>query len=179
MKTVTGNIFESGADVLVNPVNCVGIAGAGLAKKFAEKCPFNLWSYKAACNGFLKPGRVLATHHYDTVECDERIVMMRSMVFNEEKCLASWKFDGPKEQPKIINFPTKNHWKNKSEYAYIEAGLKAITRFDAKEPWFSGSKAFPALGCGLGGLDFDRVAEMIEKESKNWRSDNILLYKPQ
>lgn len=33
------DIFESGAEVLVNPVNCVGVMGAGLAKEFKQRYP--------------------------------------------------------------------------------------------------------------------------------------------
>ena len=29
VKEVAGNLFESGADTLVNPVNCVGVMGKG------------------------------------------------------------------------------------------------------------------------------------------------------
>ena len=35
----TGNIFDSDADILVNPVNNVGVAGAGLAKQFKIRYP--------------------------------------------------------------------------------------------------------------------------------------------
>ena len=44
-----GNIFEAKADALVNPVNCVGSMGAGLAKQFADKFPKMLKSYKDLC----------------------------------------------------------------------------------------------------------------------------------
>lgn len=30
----SGNIFDSGAQIIVNPVNCQGIMGAGLALAF-------------------------------------------------------------------------------------------------------------------------------------------------
>ena len=33
-RTVHGDIFQSNAQVLVNPVNCVGSMSAGLAKQF-------------------------------------------------------------------------------------------------------------------------------------------------
>jgi O-acetyl-ADP-ribose deacetylase (regulator of RNase III) len=37
----TGSIFDSDAEALVNPVNCVGVMGKGLALQFKEKYPKN------------------------------------------------------------------------------------------------------------------------------------------
>ena len=51
------NIFESKADVIVNPVNCVGAMGAGLALSFANKFPDMLADYKDKCkHGLVKIG---------------------------------------------------------------------------------------------------------------------------
>ena len=53
----TGNIFDSGADVLVCPVNCVGVMGAGLAKQFAKRMPWVERDYKQGCvDTPMKPG---------------------------------------------------------------------------------------------------------------------------
>lgn len=62
----------------------------------------------------------------------------------------------------ILLFPTKLNWKNPSHIEYIDLGLqnfvKKISRFDFK------SIAFPKLGCGLGGLDWDNhVHPLMEK----------------
>lgn len=45
----SGNILNSKAAVLVNPVNTVGVMGAGLAKKFKEKYPKNYKGYNQHC----------------------------------------------------------------------------------------------------------------------------------
>lgn len=62
---------------------------------------------------------------------------------------------------KIVNFPTKLHWKNKSEINYILEGLAklktAIEKYNIK------SIAMPKLGCGLGGLDWNIVYSEITK----------------
>lgn len=51
-----GNIFDSEADVLVNPVNTVGVQGAGLAKQFATRRPHQLEVYTRLCRkGELQP----------------------------------------------------------------------------------------------------------------------------
>lgn len=44
-----GSIFDSGAEALVNPVNCRGVMGAGLARAFAERWPEIVPPYRRAC----------------------------------------------------------------------------------------------------------------------------------
>jgi O-acetyl-ADP-ribose deacetylase (regulator of RNase III) len=53
----TASIFDSPAQTLVNPCNCVGVMGAGLAKEFKARHPFMFADYAMACayNG-LAPG---------------------------------------------------------------------------------------------------------------------------
>lgn len=45
----TGSIFDSPANVLVCPVNCVGVMGKGLAKEFAKRWPKLEDRYKEYC----------------------------------------------------------------------------------------------------------------------------------
>ncbi len=61
----------------------------------------------------------------------------------------------------IINFPTKTHWRKSSRYEDIETGLVALRKYLIdKGPV---SVTLPALGCGHGGLDWNRVKGMIEE----------------
>jgi O-acetyl-ADP-ribose deacetylase (regulator of RNase III) len=56
----TGNILDDDAEALVNPVNCVGIMGRGLALQFKKAFPRNFASYAAACKrNEVQPGRML------------------------------------------------------------------------------------------------------------------------
>ncbi len=62
----------------------------------------------------------------------------------------------------ILNFPTKKHWRNKSQIAFIKAGLK--TFIDSYPSMGIDSIAFPKLGCGYGGLDWKNdVQPMMEQ----------------
>lgn len=61
----------------------------------------------------------------------------------------------------IINFPTKKHWRNQSEYSYIEKGL--IDLVDKIKKYKITKLSLPLLGCGNGGLNPDIVISMIEK----------------
>lgn len=70
-----------------------------------------------------------------------------------------------KEKKWVLLFPTKEHWRNPSRLEYIEEGLKKFA-----ENWDklgSDSIAFPRLGCGNGGLDWNDVQPLMEKYLKN------------
>lgn len=57
----TGSIFDSTADVLVCPVNCVGVMGKGLALEFKKRFPNESDGYRVACSiGMINAGLVLA-----------------------------------------------------------------------------------------------------------------------
>ncbi len=93
----TGDILKSGADAIVNTVNCVGIMGRGIALQFKNAYPANFKAYKTACAAEqVQPGRMFV-------------------------------FETGKFTPRfIINFPTKRHWKGKSRIEDIETGLVAL-----------------------------------------------------
>ena len=61
MKFKHGNIFDEDVEALVNPVNCVGVMGQGLALWFRNNYPLNYTAYKQVCNdGGLRLGRYLS-----------------------------------------------------------------------------------------------------------------------
>lgn len=61
----------------------------------------------------------------------------------------------------VVNFPTKRHWKEKSRYEDIEAGLVELRKYLAAQG--SVRMTLPALGCGHGGLSWEKVAPLIEQ----------------
>lgn len=61
----------------------------------------------------------------------------------------------------ILNFPTKKHWKNGSEYEYIEEGMKKFVE-TYQEKGIT-TIAFPMLGCNNGGLEKDVVIQIMTK----------------
>ena len=65
------------------------------------------------------------------------------------------------ERVQILNFPTKDRWREKPNLIDIEKGLK----FLAENYTSLGicSLALPPLGCGLGGLEWNEVQPIIEK----------------
>jgi O-acetyl-ADP-ribose deacetylase (regulator of RNase III) len=127
-----GNLLKSNARALVNTVNTVGVMGKGIALQFKNTFSLNYKLYQDACkNGKLTTGQLLVVHENDLLR-GEKI---------------------------IINFPTKQHWKQPSTYEYIESGLVALQKYLIENP--VESLAMPALGCGNGGLDWEVVKPMI------------------
>lgn len=60
---------------------------------------------------------------------------------------------------RIVNFPTKNHWRAASRLADIERGLDWFVAH--VEEWDITSVAMPPLGCGNGGLEWSEVGPLI------------------
>lgn len=135
VEIMQGNLFDSECDILVNPVNCVGVMGAGLAKTFKERYAhtdmFDV--YKFFCNSkkFFYTGAL--PRYWNSTDPDLHGVMF---------------------------FPTKKHWKDNSEIDKIELSLIALRDFKV---FYNESIAFPLLGCGLGGLNKDDVLPLMIK----------------
>ena len=92
-----GDIFAQPVETIVNPVNCVGVAGAGLALQFRRRHPDAFQAYRRACaERRLRPGRMFM-------------------------------FDTGRNSPRwIVHFPTKRHWRDRSAIGDIEAGLRGL-----------------------------------------------------
>lgn len=76
----------------------------------------------------------------------------------------------------IVNFPTKNKWREKSQISYIRTGLDLLVSLVKKEN--IQSIAMPALGCGNGGLDWNEVKPVIEEKMSAIPNCNIVVFLP-
>lgn len=61
----------------------------------------------------------------------------------------------------VLNFPTKKHWRSPSQLAWIEQGL--VRFLETYSQYGITSAAFPQLGTGNGGLDWNDVRPVMEK----------------
>ncbi|MDE6480599.1 MAG: macro domain-containing protein [Muribaculaceae bacterium] len=145
---ITGNIFDSKADALVNTVNTVGVMGKGIALQFKEAFPENYRIYRQICK--------------------EKKLDVGEMLITEE----SSETYGHKT---IINFPTKRHWRYPSEYNFIYQGL-ATLRKEIQVRKIK-SIAIPALGSHNGGLEWQRVKSMMVESLSDLDCD-IYIYEP-
>lgn len=146
----SGNIFESKAQAIVNPVNTVGVMGKGLALEFKRRFPLNFKAYAEVCKGGqIKVGRIFPVPY----------------LFKENPDLR-W----------IINFPTKENWRDPSRLEWIEDGLADLWRFAVTRQ--IESIAIPALGAGLGGLDWLLVRSRIQDTFRDAPDIKVEIYAP-
>lgn len=77
----------------------------------------------------------------------------------------------------ILFFPTKKHWEYPSKYSYIERGLESLKYFcqDMKK---GSIVAIPKLGCGLGGLKWGKVNQLIYNYLKDIDHVTFYIYGP-
>lgn len=66
---------------------------------------------------------------------------------------------------KILNFPTKDHWRSPSRLSYIVDGLDWF--IEHYQEYGIESIAFPPLGCGNGGLTWDVVGPIMYQKLKD------------
>lgn len=154
----TGDIFAEDVEALVAPVNCVGVMGRGLALQFKREFPDNFKKYSKKCKGEeIKPGNMFV---FKTSSNGQLGLVPETPPGN--------KFDSETRQisdPKyIINFPTKRNWRGKSRMEDIESGLESLVE-EIRDRHIR-SIAIPALGCGLGGLEWRKVRERMEAKLK-------------
>ena len=147
IRFIRGNIFASGCEALVNPVNCVGVMGKGLALQFKQRFPANFDAYRAACRRrALFPGSI---HVFDTGNASPHFV---------------------------LNFPTKVHWRDRSHILDIDRGLRSLP--DIIQHADIASIAIPPIGCGLGGLPWPSVRDLIVTRLSTCHDIDILVYEP-
>lgn len=79
------------------------------------------------------------------------------------------------DKVKIINFPTKQHWRSPSKIEYIIDGLKWF--INNYERLSIDSITFPPLGCGNGGLTWDCIGPIMYYYLKDLPID-IEIYAP-
>lgn len=148
IEAVRGDLLHADVEALVNPVNCVGYMGKGLALQFKRAFPANFAAYVSACKaGELVPG---------------------SMFTHQLAGLVNPRY--------IVNFPTKRHWRERSRLDDVATGLCALMA-EVRRLGIA-SIAVPPLGCGLGGLDWAVVQPMMMQAFAAIPEVRVLLFEP-
>lgn len=148
IEFVDGDFFDFDADIRINTVNCVGVMGAGVALAFKNKYPEMFKEYVKQCKAKqITPGNP--------------IVWKEGDMFSKGL--------------EIINFPTKDHWRKPSEYEYVESGLIWLSSYLKDREGLT--VTLPALGCGHGGLDWEKVKRLIIKYLE-FTPNRILVFEP-
>lgn len=160
LAAATDDLFKAGHQALVNPTNTNnggnksiphGFMGGGLAAIFDRMFPGLSKSYYTACSRGLEPGSVHTWKNGD------------------------W---NPKSKaPKfVINFPTMREIGRPAQMQYVVDGLRALA--DTIKANKITSVGIPALGCGIGGLDWEEVRPTIERWAATLDGCTVCLYPP-
>lgn len=127
-----GDILASRAQIVACPVNTSAVMGAGLALKFRNLFPDIVPLYEQLCR-------------------DKKLEIGRPAAITL-----------PGVEQHIMLFPTKQHWTGGSRIEWIERGLRYTVDMIEAKKWNYSHYAFPALGCGLGGLDWNDVRMVFD-----------------
>lgn len=146
---ISGNILKSDCEAIVNTTNTIGVMGAGLALAFKKAYPKMYEDYRRDCfAGLVQTGKMHV-----------------------------WPIPTESNPKYIVNFSTKQNWRNPSKIEWIVSGLtdlvKTIKILDIK------SIAIPALGCKNGGLNWTDVKNLIVNcHDSNWVDIRVDVYQP-
>ena len=143
---VEGDMFFSRHHTITISVNTVGIMGKGLASRAKYQFPGVYVYYQDLCR-------------------NRKLKMGRPQLYKRESSLDYELADEPRTLPNgnaekwFLLFPTKRDWKERADITGIEQGLKWLTDNYKKEG--IKSLAIPALGCGLGRLEWHDVGPLM------------------
>ncbi len=166
------DLLAEEAEALVNTVNCVGVMGKGLALQFKKRFRANFAAYAQACEqGQVRPGRMFVVDLQGQPRGEQA-----AFALNVAEEPAVYRADAPQRPRYIINFPTKDHWRAKSRMQYIDEGLQDLVR-QIRERGIR-SVAVPALGCDLGGLDWEDVRPRIERALRSLDGVRVVVFEP-
>lgn len=144
LSLVDGDMFFSHMQTLTVSVNTVGVMGKGMASRAKYQFPDVYVRYQEVCRRKI-------------------LVMGRPYLYKREVPLEQELAEGPlpeaNEAKWFLLFPTKRHWKERSDINGIEEGLRWVR--EHYKPEGIRSLAMPALGCGLGGLEWQQVGPLM------------------
>ena len=159
---VEGDMFFSRNQTVTVSVNTVGIMGKGLASRAKYQFSDVYVYYQDLCRSKkLKMGRP---------QLYKREVSLDYELADEPQSLTNGN-----EEKWFLLFPTKRHWRERADITGIEEGLKWLAN-NYKEEGIK-SLAIPALGCGLGRLDWKDVGPLMCRYLKTL-DINVAIYLP-
>lgn len=148
ISLIDGDMFFSTLQTLTISVNLQGVMGKGLASRAKYQFPDVYVTYQDVC----RSKRVTATKPY---------LYKREGSLDEELADHGSELRTPNAVKWFLLFATKRKWRENSRLEDIEGGLDWVQHHFQKEE--IKSLAMPALGCGLGGLDWKDVGPLMCK----------------
>lgn len=146
ISLIDGDMFFSNLQTLTISVNLQGIMGKGLASRAKYQFPDVYVVYQDAC----RAKQLTATQPY---------LYKREGSLDQELADLSLPLSTPNAVKWFLLFATKRKWRENSRLDDIEGGLNWL-RNNFQEQGIK-SLAMPALGCGLGNLDWTEVGQLM------------------
>lgn len=138
MKTVQGDLIElavSGEfDVIVHGCNCQCAMGAGIARAIKSAFPA---AFEADCSTEKGDRSKLGSISYAKVQCGGNVII-------------------------VVNAYTQFHWRGRGPKVDYEA-LRLAFR-EVKKQFFGLRIAYPLIGAGLAGGDWNKISCIIDAE---------------
>lgn len=148
LSWVDGDMFFSHMQTLTVSVNTVGVMGKGLASRAKYQFPDMYVVYQDVCKN-------------KTLEMGKPYLYKREGSLDEDLADEPFSLPNLNSNKWFLLFPTKTHWKEGSDAKGIETGLEWL--LDNYKTEGIQSIAVPALGCGLGGLDWKDIGPLMSK----------------
>ena len=148
ISLIDGDMFFSNLQTLTISVNLQGIMGKGLASRAKYQFPDVYVAYQDACRSRC----ITATKPY---------LYKREGALDEELADFGTDLATPNAVKWFLLFATKRKWRENSRLEDIEGGLDWVRRNFTQQG--IQSLAMPALGCGLGGLNWKDVGPLMCK----------------
>lgn len=147
-----GDMFFSEMQTLTVSVNTAGVMGKGVASRAKYQFPDVYVVYQDACRS-------------------KRLAMGKPFLYKRESSLDDELLDEPSNVKQVndvkwfLLFATKNHWRYNSDRDGISTGLDWLVKNQAKNQ--IQSLALPALGCGLGNLEWRDIGPLMCRKLAN------------
>lgn len=148
LSLVKGDMFFSRMQTVTVSVNCVGIMGKGLASRARYQFSDVYVIYEDLCRK-----RIL--------QMGKPHVVKRESSFDRQLADEPETLTNANSETQFLLFPTKRHWRERADIIGIEKGLQWLR--DNYKKYGIASLAIPALGCGLGRLDWRDVGPLMCK----------------
>jgi hypothetical protein len=161
LANANANIWDE-AGVIVVPVNCVGVAGKGLALEAKSRFPIEMEAYRKVC----MPERKLFPG-----------LTLNLTASAQENDRSPYRRNHPDLDVTLYAAATKDNWKNPSELRWIRLIVEHTLPMMLRSHGHT-KCAVPALGCGLGGLPWRNVEELFARFEDNYDGLNIELFPP-
>jgi len=146
LSLVEGDMFFSRMQTLTISVNVVGVMGKGLASRAKYQFPAVYVAYQDFCRR-------------KTIRMGKPVVYTMEISVDQQLADEGENLRNGQLKTNFLLFPTKNHWRQIADLEGIKQGLQWLQTNYVKAGMES--LAIPALGCGLGQLEWRVVGPLM------------------